>query len=128
MLWNDFKDMSMHGLPTDEYRWAKALFEAMRVPSSYYVDAPPEVKRERERMMEYLAQFDTHQGRRAAAVVAKRVQFVLEGVEPKPRLDIDKIRDRAKGQLSKHFGDMLDGKIIQTMIHDEILICKEKPK
>lgn len=108
MLWNDFHNMGTQNLPVDEYRWARAMAEVMRVPSSYYVYAPPEIKRERERVLEYLAQFDTHQGRRAAGVVARRVQFVLEGVEPRPRFDISKIRERAVQTQGKMLGASFD--------------------
>lgn len=116
MLRNDFQDANMHKLPAEEFRWARALREVMRAPSSYYINAPFEVKRERERVLEYLAQFDTHQGRRAAGVVAKRVQFVLEGVEPRPQLDINKIRERAVQAQSKMLGDAIDKAIFDDLM------------
>lgn len=116
MLWNDFQVANMHKLPAEEYRWARAMAEVMRVPSSYYVDATPEVKRERERVLEYLAQFDTHQGRRAAGVVARRVQFVLEGVEPRPQLDINRIRERGIQAQGKMLGDAIDRAIFDDLM------------
>lgn len=116
MLWNDFQDANMHKLPAEEFRWARALREVMLVSSSYYIDATPEVKRERERVLEYLAQFDTHQGRRAAGVVARRVQFVLEGVEPRPQLDINRIRERGIQAQGKMLGDAIDRAIFDDLM------------
>lgn len=119
MLWNDFHNMGTQNLPVDEYRWARAMAEVMRVPSSYYVYAPPEIKRERERVLEYLAQFDTHQGRRAAGVVARRVQFVLEGVEPRPRFDVNKIMQRGQSMHNMMRQNPL-GKTFDRIILDEL--------
>lgn len=116
MLRNDFQDANMHKLPAEEFRWARALREVMRAPSSYYINATPEVRRERERVLEYLAQFDTHQGRRAAGVVARRVQFVLEGVEPRPQLDINRIRERGIQAQGKMLGDAIDRAIFDDLM------------
>lgn len=82
---------SINRLPIDEYRWAIAFRENLRVDDRYYVLADAEVKRERERCAEYLAQFDTHQGRRMANVVTERIRMVLADEGHRPLLDIKSI-------------------------------------
>lgn len=114
-----YQGATMHNLPVDEYRWARAMAEVMHVPPSYYVDASPEAKRERERVLEYLAQFDTHQGFRAAAVVVKRVQLIMEGEEPRPRLAINKIMRHGQAMHNLMQQDPL-GKTFDGMILDEM--------
>lgn len=58
--------------------WAKAFHEVLGVGPEFYINASPYRRSYLERHYTELASHDTRKGRRAAKVVAKRVEYSLE--------------------------------------------------
>jgi hypothetical protein len=73
-------------LNDDEWRWAVAFRKVLGVGHGFYENAVPMRRRQLERHYEELATHDTAKGRKAAKVVAVRVQYVLAEKKPVGRI------------------------------------------
>ena len=72
-----FKDLAPD-IPPEEYRWDQAFARVLGTGTTFYLRASASRKRFLEQKYTELATHDTRRGRKAAAVVAYRVQLALD--------------------------------------------------